>query len=267
MRYPAAMRRAAVLSIGVPAALLWMAALSRSEIAAVTPADDPHPSHDHAGSQTQPSGGGRAHDPNHHGDDNDDATMSHRFGDVKEWVARFDDPARAAWQKPEDVVRSLGLAPGQSVADIGAGTGYFNRFLSEAVGANGRVYAADIEPAMVDHMKERAATEKTPNVVPVLALPDDPKLPEAGVDVILICDTYHHIDNRLVYFDRLKRALHPGGRLAVVDFKPGDLPVGPPPEHKLAPDFVIGELQKIGWRVAAQPGFLPYQYFLIFTKN
>ena len=121
--------------------------------------------------------------------------------------------------------------------------------------------------AMVEHMKERAGKERTPNVVPLLAAPDDPKLPEGQVDVILICDTYHHINDRLSYFERLKRSLRPGGRLAIVDFKPGDLPVGPPPEHKLAPEFVTGELTKIGWRLAQQPEILPYQYFLILAKD
>jgi len=207
------------------------------------------------------------HDPNHHSDDNDDATMHHRFENAAEWVARFDDPARAAWQKPEEVVKALGLASGGAVADIGAGTGYFNRFLSAAVGPSGKVCAIDVEPSMVAHMKERAVTEKTPNVVAILAEPSDPKIPAAGVDVVLVCDTYHHIDNRLVYFERLKKSLRPGGRLAIIDFKPGDLPVGPPAEHKLAPEFVIAEMTKIGWRVSRQPDFLPYQYFLIFTAQ
>src|SRR5262249_51942382 len=205
-----------------------------------------------ASGDAHPSGDGQK-DPNHHADDNDDATMSHRFDDVAEWVKRFDDPARDEWQKPAAVVAALKLAPGMIVADIGAGTGYFNRYLATAVGPNGQIYAADVEPAMVDYMKERAVREKTPNVVPVLCAPEDPKLPEGKVDLVLICDTYHHIGNRLAYFERLKKALTPRGRLAVVGFKPGDLPVGPPPEHKLAPEFVTGELAKIGWRVVEQP--------------
>jgi len=193
--------------------------------------------------------------------------MTHRFDDIDQWVARFDDPARDEWQKPREVVAALKLTPGMIVADIGAGTGYFNRYLAAAVGPDGKVLAFDIEPAMVEHMKERAVKERTPNVLPRLATPDDPKLPEGKVDVILICDTYHHISDRLAYFERLKKSLRPAGRLAIVDFKPGDLPVGPPPEHKLAPEFVIAELAKIGWRLTEQPEILPYQYFLIFAPR
>jgi len=265
---PTASIRIALFLTALVAILSWAAAPSIAETTVAPNQDAPQPHHDH-GSQTRPAGSsGEDRDPNKpHTDRNDDATMNHRFDDVKEWVARFDDPARAEWQKPAEVVKALGLKAGQSVADIGAGTGYFNRFLSEAVGPSGKVYACDIEPGMVDHMKERAGSEKTPNVVPILALPADPKLEEGSVDVVFICDTYHHIDNRLDYFERLKKALRPGGRLAIVDFKPGDLPVGPPPEHKLAPDFVTGELAKIGWRIVSTPDILPYQYFLILARD
>jgi len=202
-----------------------------------------------------------------HSDKNDDATMHHGFGDVEQWVARFDDPARAEWQKPDEVVAALELKPGMSVADIGAGTGYFNSRLAEAVGPGGNVYPADIEPGMVDYMKKRAEKEGTPNVHPILAATDDPKLPEAGVDLVMIVDTYHHIDDRLKYFERLKHSLRPGGRVAIIDFHKRELPVGPPPEHKLDREFVVGEFESGGWKLAGEHDFLPYQYFLIFTPR
>lgn len=223
------------------------------------------------------AGGGQAPSPppeppaeearHHHSDQNDDATTHHGFDDVERWVERFDDPERVTWQKPDEVIAALKLSPGMNVADIGAGTGYFNARFAKAVGPEGKVYPADIEPAMVDYMKKRAVREETPNVLPILAAPDDPKLPEAAIDLVIIVDTYHHIDDRLKYFERLKRCLRPGGRVAVIDFHKRELPVGPPPEHKLAREYVVEEFEGGGWRLAAEHGFLPYQYFLIFEPR
>jgi predicted methyltransferase len=193
-----------------------------------------------------------------------DATTHHPFRNVDEWVKVFDDPHRDSWQKPAAVVEALGLRAGMIVADIGAGTGYFNQHLSRAVAPKGIVFAVDTEPEMVVHMGVRALSEKTANVVPVLALPEDPFLPPGRIDRILIVDTYHHIDNRLDYFRRLKPALAPGGRVAVVDYHKRPLPVGPPPEHKLDRAFVIEEMKEAGWILSDEKTFLPYQYFLLF---
>lgn len=211
--------------------------------------------------QTQP---GHHHHPS---DASDDATMTHAFDDVDKWVERFDDPAREEWQKPGLVVRSLLLKPGMNAADIGAGTGYFNRHLAEAVGPGGKVYAADLEPKMVAYMGERAKREETPNVVPLLAAADDPELPAGAIDMILIVNTYHHFDDRLAYFGRLKAALKPGGRIAVIDFLKKELPVGPPLEHKLDRDQVVAEMDAAGYDLIREPEFLPYQYFLIFQAR
>ena len=224
---------------------------------------------------SRPEEGGRTGEGRHsharggpeHSDDNDDATTHHSFAQVDHWVEVFEDPGRAEWQKPEEVVGALRLEAGMNVADIGAGTGYFNPHLARAVGAGGRVFAADIEPAMVEYMTGRAVRETTPNVTTILAAPGDPKLPEAALDVVMIVNTYHHIDDRLEYFSRLKRTLRPGGRLAVIDFHKKELPVGPSPEHKLPREHVIGELESGGWRLTAEHGFLPYQYFLIFEPE
>ena len=101
-------------------------------------------------------------------------------------------------------------------------------------------------------------------MLPVLASPDDPFLPRGRVDRVLIVDTYHHIDDRLGYFRRMKEALAPGGRVAIVDFHKRPLPVGPPPEHKLSREFVIGEMRQAGWVLSREETFLPYQYFLLF---
>ena len=196
-----------------------------------------------------------------------EATSRHPFDNVKQWVSVFDDPARDAWQKPEALVAALGLTPGMTVADLGAGTGYFSRYLSRAVGDTGTVFAVDTEPNLVAHLRERAEQEDTANVIPVLASFDDSRLPRGAVDLVLIVDTFHHLDHRLEYLKRLGRVLKPGGRVVVVDWQAKDLPVGPPLEHKIARDEVVSEMRAAGYRLADEPPVLPYQYVLAFTAG
>ena len=217
------------------------------------PAADGHAAGEHSGGQ-------------HHGGDH--ATVTHRFDDVERWAGVFDDPARDAWQKPAELVAALGLQPGDVVADIGAGTGYFNPYLARAVGADGRVIAVDIEPNLVLHMAARAKKEATPQVEARLGLPGDPMLARGEVDLILIVDTFHHVSDRVAYFSALRGALRtPGGRLVVVDFlKEGEIPVGPPPAARIAADQVTAELGAAGWEpVDDHDALLPYQYARTFV--
>jgi ubiquinone/menaquinone biosynthesis C-methylase UbiE len=199
------------------------------------------------------------------GEPSHDATIHHAFDDVAKWVEVFDDPGRDAWQKPEAVLRALDVRPGMTVADLGAGTGYFSVHLAKAVGEKGRVLAIDVEPKLVAYMKERAAKASLAQLVPVLVPADDPKLPERGVDLVLVVDTWHHIDDRLHYLAKLAAGLKQGGRVAVVDFKKGDFPVGPPDAHKLTGDAVAAEFVDAGWKQASHWDELPYQYVLVFT--
>ncbi len=196
-----------------------------------------------------------------------DATSHEPFTGIDKWMRIFDDSKRDEWQKPGQVVEALGLKPGQFVADLGAGTGYFEKRLSQAVGPHGVVLAIDTEPEMVRHLGERALKEGTSNVVPVLALPQEPFLPPWRADCVLIVDTYHHIDDRVRYFHRMKEALTPGGRIVVIDFHKRPLPVGPPPQHKLPREFVVDEMKQAGFRLADEKTFLPYHYFLIFQPE
>ena len=196
------------------------------------------------------------------------AATSHRtFEDVPAWTAVFDDPARDAWQKPRELVAALGIRPGMTVADLGAGTGYFSRYLSGAVGAEGSVLAVDTEPNLVARLRERAEQEATPNVTPILASFDNPRLPAGAVDLVLIVDTYHHLDARLGYLRRLRHVLKPDGRVAVVDWQAYDIPVGPERDHKLSREQVVDEMRAAGYRLVAEPGVLPYQYTLIFAPT
>ena len=253
-------RRAAIAIVALASVAACAAAAARAESVpapAASAARDaaPHAQH-HAAHGAHASAAG-AHD----------ATARHSFEDVEHWTRVFDDPARDAWQKPAELVAALGLAPGATVADLGAGTGYFSSRLSRAVGASGAVLAADTEPALVEHLRHRAEQEGLANVVPILASADNPRLPAAASDVVLIVDTWHHIDDRVKYARRLAAALKPGGRVAIVDWQKRELPVGPPLDHKLAREQVIDEMTQAGYRLAGEPDLLPYQYVLLFTPT
>jgi len=135
----------------------------------------------------------------------------HSFGNAERWAKEFDDPARDAWQKPEEILDALHLTQTDRVADIGAGTGYFSARIAKRV-PDGKVFAVDIEPDMLNYLSERKHREQLHVLQPVRANTDSPNLPEP-VDVVLLVDTYHHIDDRVPYFSRLKSSLRPGGRL------------------------------------------------------
>jgi ubiquinone/menaquinone biosynthesis C-methylase UbiE len=195
------------------------------------------------------------------------ATSHRTFEDVAQWTKVFDDPARDAWQRPAAVVEALALAPGMTVADLGAGTGYFTTRLARAVGPTGTVLAVETEPNMVVHLRARAEREGAANVVPILGSADNPRLPAGAVDLVLIVDTFHHIDHRLAYLKTLASRLAAGGRIAIIDWRKDDLPVGPPRDHKLARAQVVEEMQAAGYRLVVEPAILPYQYFLIFAPG
>jgi len=185
----------------------------------------------------------------------------HSFGDAEKWAQVFDDPERDAWQKPHAVIQALALKPDARVADLGAGTGYFSARLANML-PQGLVYAVDIEPDMVRYLEARAKREGLRNLLALAGAPDDPRLPEK-VDLILLVDVYHHIEDRPRYFRKLSGSLRPGGRIAVIDFRL-DSPQGPPRAARLAPEAVKAEMQAAGHTLAAEHPFLPYQYFLVF---
>jgi SAM-dependent methyltransferase len=188
----------------------------------------------------------------------------HRFQDAERWARAFDDPARDAWQKPDDVIRALALTPDALVADIGSGTGYFAVRLARAV-PQGHVYGADIEPDMVKYLAERGRREHLANLTAVEAAPGDPRLPRA-VDLVLVVNTYHHIAERPAYFDRLRPSLRSAGRVAIIDFLP-DAPAGPPRQARIAAAVVKEEMGRAGYGLAAEHAFLPNQYFLVFAPR
>src|SRR5688572_4787821 len=190
--------------------------------------------------------------------------MDHRFDDPEKYAKSFDDPARDAWQMPGRVIEALKLAEDASVADIGAGTGYFSLRLAKLV-PRGTVYAVDIEPKMLEYIRKRAKTAGLANVVTVEGDSISPRLPKA-VDLVLVVDTYHHIPNRAAYFKGLAKGLTAGGRVAIVDFRK-DAPEGPPPQFRFEAAQIVDEMAKAGYRLETVHKFLPRQHFLVFNRR
>ena len=188
-------------------------------------------------------------------------THQHAFQGAEHWARVFDDPRRDEWQKPQEVIAALDLGPRAVVADIGAGTGYFAVRLAQRL-PGGKVYAVDIEPDMVKYLAARAEREGLKQLVAIRGSASEPRLPEAA-DVILFVDAYHHVDRRVDYLRELRKALKPGARIAVIDFRL-DSPVGPPASGRIAPEQVTSEFERAGYRLEREHAFLPYQYFLVF---
>ena len=145
-------------------------------------------------------------------------THQHSFGDAEKWAHVFDDPERDAWQKPHEVIQALALKPDAVVADLGAGTGYFSVRLAHML-PKGTVYAVDVEPDMVKYLGERAKREGLSNLKPVAGKRVTMRACPQKVDLVLLVDVYHHIDDRERYFRKLAGSLKPGGRVAVIDFR------------------------------------------------
>jgi SAM-dependent methyltransferase len=225
--------------------------------------------HDHASGSGHGSGSDHGHGHGHahgegHGPPGDDhgGVLVHRFQNAEQWSKEFDDPARDAWQRPADVVALLRITEGMTAVDLGAGTGYFLPHLARAVGPRGTVLALDVEADMVRYMRERAAREKLANVKPTQVSPQDPGLPAASVDRILIVDTWHHIPNREPYTAKLRTALKPCGTIAVVDFTL-ESKRGPPKKHRIPPDRVAAELTATGLTTEVAKEDLPDQYVVL----
>lgn len=197
-----------------------------------------------------------------HGQDHGSVHMEHRFDDVERYAAMFDDPERDAWQMPDRVIEALGITAGETVADIGAGTGYFTTRIASGSPAE-KVYAVDIEPGMVDHIRERAKEEGLDHVVAVLAEPGATNLPEA-VDVVLIVNTFHHIPDRVDYFTALQSQMTAGARLVIVDYQKGAPGAGPPDEFRFTADEISEELGRAGYTLQQSHDFLPRQHLLVY---
>ncbi len=169
----------------------------------------------------------------------------HGFANAEEWSKVFDDPARDASQRPDEVIRAMELTPNMTVADIGAGTGYFSVRLARAV-PQGAVIATDLEPDMVRFLSERARREQLANLQARLGPPRTSGLVAQSVDRVLIVDVWHHLDARVAYARDLGTALKPGGKVFIVDYRLS-AKQGPPPNMRLTPEAMMAELESAGF--------------------
>jgi ubiquinone/menaquinone biosynthesis C-methylase UbiE len=197
----------------------------------------------------------------------DEHQMQRLHRDPKSYIGALEDPKRDAYQKPHEVLTALNLKPGEAIADIGAGSGYFTFRLAHHLGDKGKVYAVDVSPDMVLHVNRRIRELKVNNVVSILADPDDPLLPDASVNRFFFCDSWHHIENRTKYLSLMTKMLKPGGEIVMIDFHKKELPVGPPLKMKIAREDLIKQMESSGFRLTKEHTFLPYQYFLVFVPK
>ena len=185
---------------------------------------------------------------------------------AEEWVKTLDTPQRIAGLHIDEVVSKLRLKPGQTVADIGAGTGLFEGALANAVTPAGTVYAVDVEQGLLDHISQRAADLKVSNVRVVLGKFTDPALPVRAIDLALINDVLHHIEDRPTYLKNLAGYLKPTGRIAVIDFRPGQGGHLNQPELRITKEQTDAWMSAAGLTRAEELDLFPDKFFVIYSR-
>ncbi|MCB9506501.1 MAG: class I SAM-dependent methyltransferase [Myxococcales bacterium] len=216
--------------------------------------DEPLP--DSLGGSDPAAGGHHGEAGGHHGEA---GGHQHGFTDPEAWAARWDNAERDEWQQPERVIAAMEISPGMTVADVGTGTGYFLPHLSAAVGAEGRVLARDVEPAMIDYVQARCEREGLGNVDAQVIGFESPGLPAHGMDRVMLVNTWHHIESREAYAAAVAETLAPNGALYIVEYT-RDAQPGPPAEMRLDPEQVITELAAGGLTATVVEPALPRQY-------
>jgi ubiquinone/menaquinone biosynthesis C-methylase UbiE len=172
--------------------------------------------------------------------------------------------SRDAWQLPEQVIASLGIPKGATVADVGAGEGYFTLALSAAVGPSGRVFAVEVDEEALDVLRDTVAGRK--NITVIHGEYADPLLPDGTVDLVFVCNTFHHIEQRVTYFEHIQRDLASGGRVAIIDLKDSLLvTLTGHPGHATPLATLMREMTSAGYREVERFDFLALQHFVIFA--
>jgi ubiquinone/menaquinone biosynthesis C-methylase UbiE len=180
-----------------------------------------------------------------------------------QWLERTE---RVDEEKPELVLAALELKPGMTVADIGAGTGYYSWRMAQRVGAAGKVYAVDIQPEMIRLLEKQIARRGTENVKPVLSTPSDPRLPVAALDLAIMVDVYHEFQFPYEMLAAITRALKPGGRLVFVEFRGNDRNVPIKPLHTMTEKQVRNEAAPHSLKWIKTVSNLPWQHIIVFEK-
>jgi predicted methyltransferase len=180
-----------------------------------------------------------------------------------DWLVR---PERESEEHPDQALDAIAIQKGSTVADIGAGVGYFTWRLAERVGPEGVVYGEDIQPAMIDMLQANMRERKIANVRPVLGTFTDPKLPRDAVDLVLLVDVYHEFSEPQKMLDRIRESLKPNGRLVLVEYRAEDPEVPIRPEHKMTVRQVRAEVEPQGYRFDKTLEVLPQQHIIVFRK-
>lgn len=181
-----------------------------------------------------------------------------------EELGQLEGPDRDEWQQPERVMDALSIADGAHVADLGAGGGWFTIRLARRVGPNGVVYAEDIQRPMVEAIDRRVTREGLRNVRTILGTAEDPRLPAAELHAALLVDLYPQLGDPVALLRTIRLALRAGGRLGIIDFKPGGFGPGPD-DNRVAPETIIRDAAQAGLHLVSHETFLRYQYLLVFT--
>ncbi|MDG2304893.1 MAG: methyltransferase domain-containing protein [Candidatus Binatia bacterium] len=174
---------------------------------------------------------------------------------------------RDGWQHPERVMEVLEIQPGDQVADLGAGSGYFTFDLAKAAGPDGVVYAVDIDPEMIALIDELATEKSVSNVKTILAKPDDPGLPDGAIDLVFTSNTYHHIADPTAYFAKLKTDLAPNGRVAILDLRPDSGWFQRWFGHASEAQKIRDEMKAAGYQLQGEQDFVEKQSFLVFAPT
>ena len=189
--------------------------------------------------------------------------IAHVMGHVgARWLER---PGREEEEAPSKAIELMGLKPTDVVADIGAGTGYFSFRIAPKV-PQGKVLAEDIEPAMLVDIKKNAVKAGVTNVEGILGTIEDPKLPEGGVDVVLMVDAYHEFDHPREMMQAIVKVLKPGGRVIDLEYRGEDPNVQIKPHHKMTQAQAIKEMNAVGLKHLKTYDDLPQQHLMIFEK-
>jgi ubiquinone/menaquinone biosynthesis C-methylase UbiE len=193
----------------------------------------------------------------------------YRNPDYSRWQRNLETEGREVYEKRLAIVETVGLKPGQAVADIGAGTGLFTRLFAARVGPQGRVYAVDIARTFVEGNLQRARAARLENVVGIVSTQADTRLEENSVDVVFICDAYHHFEDPKAMLASIRRALKAGGTLVVVDFEriPGTSPDWILKHVRAGKEDFRREIEASGFRFAEEVKLMRENYFLRFTRN